>query len=403
MTNETPEEIMMEEAVFHSAKQAPAVLKHAILDKYVPPFASKTGSTSAGGRVGVVDGFAGPGRYADGDEGSGALLLRKARDLQKLPRNLQLHFVERDPATFHALEAVISAEGQGVSTAAYEDDLKAALPVVLEKVEGIPCLFYLDPCGLITPMSEVVAIFDARPGGLGTPATEVLLNFSATALRRIAGHLTSPKGVAKTLERMDEVCGGDWWRDAWLSNSSDASVAEAAVVSGYISELAKRAGGAGAWAIDVKQRPTHKPKYYLVFVTRHRDGMSYFGEASSKALEAWREALAKEATAGTLFEVAGDWEAIYKDSERLLREQWEATLLANLERVLKRGKSFTVWSEYGEIYGDLAGVARDMHLRAAWKTAHSRGLVKNSPVGLKGDIKGVLLHPTDTAESTGKP
>lgn len=396
MSDSQIEEEMMEEAVFHSAKQAPAVLKHAILDKYVTPFVSKTGSTSTGGRVGFVDGFAGPGRYKDGQEGSGALLLRKARELQKLPRHLQLHFVERDHATFEKLEAVIGSEGAGLTVTAYEDGLDAALPAVLDAVKGMPCLFYLDPCGLITPMTDVVGIFESRPGGMGAPATEVLLNFSATALRRIAGHLTSPKGVARTLERMDEVCGGEWWRQAWLSNSSDTTVAEAAVVSGYIDQLAKRAGGAGAWAIDVKQRPTHKPKYYLIFVTRHRDGMSYFGEVSSKALEAWREALAKESSEGTLFEDAGDWEAIHKDSERRLKEEWETAILANLERLLADGQPFTLWSKYEEVYGDLAGVARDMHLRAAWKVAHARGLVKNSPVGLKGDIKSVFLNPSDS-------
>lgn len=51
---------------FFRSKRAAAVLKHAILGKYVVPFAAKTGSTSTGKRVVIVDGYAGAGRYEDG-------------------------------------------------------------------------------------------------------------------------------------------------------------------------------------------------------------------------------------------------------------------------------------------------------------------------------------------------
>jgi hypothetical protein len=48
---------------FFESKRAAAVFKHAILSGYVVPFASKTGSSSAGNRVVIVDGYAGAGRY----------------------------------------------------------------------------------------------------------------------------------------------------------------------------------------------------------------------------------------------------------------------------------------------------------------------------------------------------
>ncbi|WP_156996522.1 hypothetical protein [Knoellia aerolata] len=47
---------------FHKTKKSAAVLKHAILDQYATPFASKTGSTSIAHRVAFIDGYAGPGR-----------------------------------------------------------------------------------------------------------------------------------------------------------------------------------------------------------------------------------------------------------------------------------------------------------------------------------------------------
>ena len=69
---------------FHEAKQAAAVLKHAVLDRYVTPFASKTGSTSKDGRVAFIDGYAGPGRYADGAAifNEGVAIARETADKQ---------------------------------------------------------------------------------------------------------------------------------------------------------------------------------------------------------------------------------------------------------------------------------------------------------------------------------
>ena len=107
----------MEASVFHAVKRPPAVLKHALLDKYLSPFVGKVGSTSIAGRVAFVDGFAGPGRYADLQEGSGALALRKANELAHIGggRALECHFVEQDPATAARLASVVTEEARGAT------------------------------------------------------------------------------------------------------------------------------------------------------------------------------------------------------------------------------------------------------------------------------------------------
>jgi hypothetical protein len=115
---------------------------------------------------------------------------------------------------------------------------------------------------------------------------------------------------------MDDVCGGVWWRSAWLEKcpTKDATeeqrmAAELAVVEGYAMKLQERAGHtAGTWIIDVKPRAELKPIYYLVFATRHIDGMVTFGEAASKGLERWRKYHAELAAEDTLFGEAANWE-----------------------------------------------------------------------------------------------
>jgi three-Cys-motif partner protein len=370
---------------FHRRKKSAAVLKHAIIDQYSTPFASKTGSTSLDHRVAFIDGYAGPGRYEDGEEGSGAMLLRKAHELAatKSPRTLELHFVEDDWETVARLRQIIANEGQGINPAptVTDADIAQHLPNLLEAAKGIPLFVYLDPCGLIIPMDEVATIF-ARPRGVGTPATEVLINLTA-GLRRFGGILTSAKPIEASLKRMDEVCGGDWWRQAWLDRMPDTEAAELAVVTGYAEKLREYAGAAGTWIIDVRPRADLKPLYYLIFATRHIDGMLYFGESASLGLQRWRRYHAELDADDTLFGDKEDWEKRWKEDEAALKEKWVQTLAGRITAELAKGESFRITDRPDEILGELAGVVRDTHLRAAINRVRDAKKTSSDPTGVR--------------------
>jgi three-Cys-motif partner protein len=380
---------------FHKSKKSAAVLKHAIIDQYATPFASKTGSRSKDNRVAFIDGYAGPGRYEDGEEGSGAMLLRKAHELAKFPRKLELHFVEDNARMVARLRKVVAAEGAGITPTptVTDGDIRKHLPALLKLAEGIPLFVYLDPCGLIIPLDEVARIFD-RPRGLGTPATEVLINLSAS-LHRFAGMLTSDNPVEGSLRRIDEVCGGSWWRKAWLDKLPDKDAAEAAVVAGYAEKLRERAGGAGTWTIEIRPRADLKPLYYLIFATRHIDGMIAFGNSSSLGLERWRKYQAKVAAEGTLFADDGAWETGWKAEEAKLRNQWVDTLSERLTTELAKGKAFRTIDRGHEVLGDdLAGLVRGTHLRAAITKVLGASKTTTNPKGVKdGDLWSILIKP----------
>lgn len=367
---------------FHQTKKSAAVLKHGIIDSYAPAFIGKTGSRSVDNRVAFIDGYAGPGRYEDDEEGSGAMLLRHAKAHASLPRRVECHFVEQDADTVARLRQVVEEEGEGITATVNDGDVSTHLPSLLEDCQGVPLFVYLDPCGLLIPFEEVLRIFE-RPGGLGSPATEVLINFSAVTLRRIAGHLTSDKAVEGTLARMDEVCGGGWWRQAWLDELPEKDAAEQAVVKGYAKRLSERAG-AGYWVIDVRPRVGLKPLYYLVFASRHIAGLEYFGEASSLGLQRWRRYTAEMDAQGTLFGQDDSWEDSFAAQEAKLKAEWIDEIAARLAAELARGEPFRVIDRYDEVFGDLVGVARQMHLRAAIKKVHAAGLTTTNPVGAKG-------------------
>jgi three-Cys-motif partner protein len=219
---------------FFDGKKAAAVLKHAILDKYLVPYAMKVGKYANCGRVAFIDGYAGEGRYDDGAEGSPALAIRSAHALAP-KRSLECIFVEADKAAYDKLSAIVQAEKGTCEAVCKPGELLTHLDDILETVAGIPAFFFLDPYGLMVPFENVAKILETRPGGVGSPATEVLINFNAGAIRRIAGYLTSERTIAgreATLAHLDAVCGGQWWRQEWLAHE-DKDAAEEAIVAGY--------------------------------------------------------------------------------------------------------------------------------------------------------------------------
>lgn len=383
---------------FHKSKKSAAVLKHAIINQYATPFASKTGSRSPGGRVAFIDGYAGPGRYEEGSEGSGAMLLRKAHELAALnsPRQVEVHLVEQEATIVAKLRKVVKEEGKGVTVTVDDGDISNHLPTLLKQCEGIPLFAYLDPCGLIIPMDEVVSIFN-RPGGAA--ATEVLINLTAH-LRRFAGMLTSDNPIEASLKRIDAVCGGDWWRETWLehypdktASEDDKIAAELAVVEGYAQKLHERLGGAGTWVIDVRPRVDLKPLYYLVFATRHIDGMLAFGESASLGLQEWRKYHAKQAAEGTLFAENDAWEQEWKAQEEVLKKQWVDTLAERITDELAKGDAFRIIDKADEILGeDLVGVVRSLHVRAAMNKVLAAGKTTTDPKG-KNDLLNQWIRP----------
>lgn len=372
---------------FFEGKKPAAILKHAIIDKYISPFVGKTGLYSPDHRVAVVDGYAGEGRYDNGDEASPALLLRKARELQAINRQLEGYFVESDPESLAKLRQVVATEGAGLRMQVFSGNIEDHLDELLTLVKGIPALVYLDPFGVMIPFAKTAQVFAQRPAH--PPATELLINFSAVGLRRVAGLLTSTKenpGKPATLARMDAACGGDWWQKVWLDHGADKEHAEMTVVVEYTRRLAANQR-CSWWVTPVRNRAHHKPLYYLVFLTRHRDGFSEFAEALSLGLGQWRKAVYDIENVDTLF---AD-EASFLASERALEDGWINEIEANLRRLLAQGKPFVISKRYEEVYGEAAGQARQTHLRKAWTRLYPEA-TKTSPKG-KNKLLQTLIEP----------
>lgn len=376
-----------EDAGFFGTIKPAAVLKHAILSRYLVVYASKTGTNSAGRRVVYFDGYAGPGRYDDGTAGSPLIAARVACSLASLrpPRQLDLFLVEKDRDAAELLRKVMATEGKllGVQPAIHDGDVAKYLDVLLTMCRGVPLFGFLDPYGRGLPPNSLARLMNRPRDHRGRPQTELLINFSDINVRRVGGLLTTQNpqpGDRATLARFDETCGGDWWRDAYLAAGS-TTVGVRAVVSGY-RQLLERSTSSKSWCVPVRNRSHQGPRYYLIFLSRHPDGLWEFMEALSKAAEEWRKFVDREefGEADTLF-----------DMEPHLEESWEAAIAANLAKLLNEGAApFVVKDRYEAIMGDTLGLAREKHIRAAIKQLHKAGRTPSNGVG---KIDTMVIRP----------
>ncbi len=91
---------------FHDAKTSWAKIKHGILSNYLPLFVNKTSLFKR--PIYLVDGFAGAGKYEDGQPGSALISAKIAVNPQTEASRGLLHCinVEKNPAAFAKLEEV---------------------------------------------------------------------------------------------------------------------------------------------------------------------------------------------------------------------------------------------------------------------------------------------------------
>ncbi|MYX69501.1 three-Cys-motif partner protein TcmP, partial [Streptomyces sp. SID8373] len=88
-------------------KALPSVFKHELLRRYLPQFGGMTGAQSHDRRVVYLDGYAGEGRYENGQPASGEIALQVASDLHKSKRTLECFFSEAQPKSYTRLEEVV--------------------------------------------------------------------------------------------------------------------------------------------------------------------------------------------------------------------------------------------------------------------------------------------------------
>jgi three-Cys-motif partner protein len=367
----------------------PSVFKHDLLRRYLPRFAGKTGSQSAG--VVYLDGYAGRGRYEDGTPASAERILQIALNQSAHGIHYRLFFFEPDPQSYPVLKAVVAEYvARGVQAEASPEEVINGLGRVLDAATNLPLFLFLDPCGLGLPFS-VLASTLSGPRAAVWPPTEVLLNFSLDAVRRIGGHVKSPTPNERTMTRLDEALGGDWWRDVVRQNDADEAVDQ--IVHGFMERLGQ-AAEMDIFAIPVRRAPSHKPVYFLVFGTRKALGVWHFADDTARATETWWGTLdalevARQEKIGqdSLFDIP----IITHPDLGVVEAEARPVIAENITHLVAKHGPTRMGDFPFEVFGDYLGRVRETVVRAAIKDLYASGKTPSNGVGPR--ITDLVVNP----------
>ena len=374
---------------YWDGKALPSVFKHELLARYLPPFGGMTSKQSQDKRVVYLDGYAGEGRYESGEPASAEIALQVAAHHRDMGLRLSCFFVEQQAKSFGRLEQVVrSYAARGVDAHAHRGEVDDVLDDVVHTAVGVPLFLFLDPCGLCLPFDRLVDVL-ARRRPDRRPATELLMNFSMMAVWRLGGHVSSPKGNEKSLERFDAVCGGDWWRAYFTPGSAPTwRRPEEEVAAQYALRLAE-ATGMWVQSVPVAKEPHHKPVYHLVFATRSPYGLWVFGDAVARARNTWWETLERTDDGDALFSTA----SILRPDPEVLEKEAVPAMAANLERILMRLQAPIKLVDHTlELFGEHYGQVTEPVARKAVKHLHRQGRTPSDGVGSR--TRELIVQPS---------
>lgn len=260
---------------FHDARKTWSRIKHGLFGRYLSLLLGKLGRP--GEHVYCVDGFAGQGRYATGEEGSPLIAAKLAAAPVQTSRRdvLRCINVEEVPETFANLAAATAEYvNQGIVTnlpGTFEDNL----PVILKRVQNYPTFFFIDPFGTEGAEISTLQHLAKRQG-----KTEVLVRYDDTRVKRLIAWAKNhsdrlDERQRKTVEafsaRVSKLTSGAAV-DAFLKNDPGASEA---LIQGYIAEVKRRKIFRFGIHYPVKNPITGGHRYYLAHFCSHEDGYCY--------------------------------------------------------------------------------------------------------------------------------
>jgi three-Cys-motif partner protein len=274
----------------------------------------------------IVDAFAGPGRFIDGEDGSPLLLAKAIEVASNRPSftSAMLYCVERDEGNFERLQEALKP--YSFALCRYGQFLGH-----LNEIESIArthsTFLYVDPFTVEgidwNVMNSVLARI--KP----VQSVEVLLNFNAASFVRRAlaalsrsipeidpekedtGEIDAPFLQEPSIERLNRIVGDDRWIS--ILNEQDGFSTQVEAIA-HLMQLRFRENFREVGMHAIKALPHHTvPKYYLIFGSRSSKALLLMNDEMAKS----RKTLASlaEPDHQTLFEMRP--EELVPDTARL--------------------------------------------------------------------------------------
>ena len=253
--------------------------KHGILRTYLEAWVAILSNSPFGTELLFVDGFAGPGKYLNGEPGSPIVALNSILDhKQTLPKNVRLRFIELDQERHAHLVARLAQENARMATSQLvivdpailgdcEEEIRKLIAQRKQNRQGLgPALFFLDQFGYSqVPMSLVRAI-------MAEPQCEV---FSFLNFRRMNAYL----GDQAKWAGVTEAYGDESWKPALQMSGYTR---QEFLINAYKNGIRKNAETNYVWSFAMFDSDGHLI-HWLVFATNHWKGLLEMKRAMWKA------------------------------------------------------------------------------------------------------------------------
>jgi len=184
--------------------------KHLVLKNYLNAWLPILGRYS--GRIIFIDGFAGPGKYKGGEEGSPLIALSALSEHQSkhnIKAEVGFIFIEKDKQRAHYLESLINAIQPRLPTNCYVEVINNKFDGTINEIIDMldeqekklaPSFVMVDPFGVSeTPMEVIRRI-------LRNPKSEVYISFMYDYINRFRSNPEFEK-------HLDELFGCNEWKD----------------------------------------------------------------------------------------------------------------------------------------------------------------------------------------------
>lgn len=244
--------------------------KHEILRNYFNawfPILGRSAST-----LNYVDGFAGPGEYAAGEDGSPVITVQSAIDHDLRPDgSINFVFIEKHPARASHLEALLADRfpdlPQDWDYHVLEDEFDDVMNEAIDRIEEddnrlAPTLAFIDPFGFKgLPLTTIDRI-------LQFPKCEVIVTFMADSMNRFADDLRA--------DTLDRLFGTGEWRA--VNDLEGAEKSSEFLVDLYQKQLREETNAHHVRSFEMRDEDD-RIIYYLVYATQHPKGLEVMKEA----------------------------------------------------------------------------------------------------------------------------
>ena len=284
---------------FFQQKKDWSKYKDLILDYYLKPYLNKVALLRQ--PIAVVDCFAGPGRFDDGEIGSPLIILENLRLLHQRGVDVSAVYIEKNPELFQRLSENVS--GADVPTKTLLGSFRDHVAQISALARDHTVFIYVDP---IKPkqllFDDLKGVYDQLQTG---QSVETLINFMSKGFFR---------GVRGSKDRMlvdgviqkdyplvvnwNEIAGGEYWQKVVFDESLSTSERIDRLAGNYAEKLGQWFRWVLVYAIREKYE-NRWPKYHLIFGSRSNDGVDLMNRAMVKAR---REFVGARFVEGMLFD-----------------------------------------------------------------------------------------------------